>query len=511
MTIDIDGFESRAVVLPPGGGRFSNLIAIPGKLIFQRRPRAGSTGGSSPVAFFDLEKREEKQILDDASSYELSADGKKLLVVKGGQWAIINPAENQKFDKPLATNQLETTVDVAKEWRQLFADAWRLERDYFYDPGLHGVDWPKMRERYGKLIDECSMRSDVNYVIGELLGELNASHTYRSGGAIDSAPARNVGYLGCDFTFEGGAYRIKRILEVAPWEYTVRSPLRAPGIKVKEGDWLLAVNGRPIDISREPAAAFQGLAGKTVFITVNDKPSMEGAHEVLVETIGSERTLRQYAWIEGNRRKVEELSGGQLGYIYVPDTGQDGQNQLFRMWRAQFTKPGLLIDERWNSGGQIPERFVELLNRPIANYYGVRDGKDWQTPMISHHGPKAMLANGWSGSGGDCFPFLFREAKLGPVVGTRTWGGLIGMTGAPPLIDGGSVTVPTFAIYDTSGKWIIEGHGVDPDIEVPDEPTEMARGRDPQLERGVQELMKSLSENRYTRPKKPAYPKRAAN
>jgi tricorn protease len=511
VTIDIDGFESRAVALPAGGGRFDNLVAVPGKLIFQRRPRAGSTGGPSPVAFYDLEKRDEKPVLDDAGGYELSADGKKLLVAKGGQWAIINAAENQKFDKPLATGQLEVTVDVAKEWHQLFADAWRLERDYFYDPGLHGVDWPKMRERYGKLIDECSVRSDVNYVIGELLGELNASHTYRSGGALDSGPARNVGYLGCDFVLEQGVYRIKRIPEVAPWEYTVRSPLRSPGIKVSEGDWLLAVNGRPIDVTKEPAAAFQGLADRTVFISVNDKPTLDGAREVLVQTIGSERTLRQYSWIEENRKKVDQLSGGKLGYIYVPDTGQDGQNQLFRMWRAQFTKPGLLIDERWNSGGQIPERFIELLNRPIANYYGVRDGKDWQTPMIAHHGPKVMLANGWSGSGGDCFPFLFREAKLGPVVGTRTWGGLIGMTGAPPLIDGGSVTVPTFAIYDTTGKWIIEGHGVDPDISVPDEPTQMAQGHDPQLERGVEELIKALKENKYTRPAKPAYPKRAAN
>jgi tricorn protease len=509
IAIDLEGFEARAVVLPPGGGRLDNLVAVPGKLIFQRRPRTGSSGGTSPVALYDLEKREEKAVLDDAGGYELSGDGKKLLVAKGGQWAIINAAEAQKFDKPLATGALETTVDPAQEWRQLFADAWRIERDFFYDPGLHGVDWNKMRERYGRLIDQCSTRGDVNYVIGELIGELNASHTYRSGGDLDGSLGRNVGYLGCDFALEQGAYRIKHILDVASWEYTVRGPLRTPGLKVSEGDWLLAVNGRPLDVKKEPAAAFQGLADKAVILTVNDKPTLEGAREVLVQTISSERFLRQYAWIESNRRKVEQLSGGKIGYVYVPDTGQEGQNQLFRMWRAQFTKQALLIDERWNGGGQIPDRFIELLARKVMNYYGVRDGKDWQTPFIAHHGPKAMLANAWSGSGGDCFPFLFRENKLGPVIGTRTWGGLIGMTGSPALIDGGSVTVPTFAIYDTTGKWIIEGHGVDPDIEVLDDPAPMARGADPQLERGVSELLQSLGKNPPRHPQKPPYPKRA--
>jgi tricorn protease len=509
VQIDLADFEARAVVLPPSGGRFDNLIALPGKLLFQRRPRSGSTGGTSPVAIYDIEKREEKAVLDDVGGYELSADGKKLLAAKGGTWAIVAADVGQNLNKPLATAQLETTVNPGQEWRQLFTDAWRIERDFFYDPGLHGVDWPKMRERYGRLIEECSTRGDVNYVIGELLGELNASHTYRSGGAVEGGTSRNVGYLGCDYALDQGAYRIKRIPEVAQWEYTVRSPLRAPGVKVGEGDWLLAVNGRPLDVKKEPSAAFQGLADKPVILTVNDKPTLTGAREVLVQTMASEQWLRQYAWIEANRKKVEQLSGGQLGYIYVADTGQEGQNQLYRMWRAQYTKPGLLIDERWNSGGQIPDRFVEVLARKVVNYYGVRDGKDWQTPFIAHHGPQAMLANSWSGSGGDCFPFLFRENKLGPVIGTRTWGGLIGMTGAPPLLDGGSVTVPTFAIYDTSGKWIIEGYGVDPDIEVLDDPAELARGRDPQLERGIEELMKALKASPPQRPTKPAYPKRA--
>ncbi len=509
VLIDFDGFESRAIVLPPDSGKFGKLAALPGKLIFQRLPKTGASG-TRPIAFFDIEARAEKQILDDASGFELSADGKKLLVVKNNAWHLINAAENQKLGTTLPTAQLEATIEPRDEWTQLFADAWRIERDFFYDPGMHGVDWPKMRVRYGGLIRECQTRSDVNYVLGELLGEINSSHTYRSGGDIEKASVRTVGYLGCDFALEQGAYRIKDIPEVAPWEYTLRSPLRAPGLKVKEGDWLLAVNGKPLNITKDPWAAFVGLADKPVFLTVNDKPTTDGAHEVLVQTIASEHALRQYAWIEANRRKVEQLSGGKLGYIYVESTASEGQNQLYRQFRAQFSKPGLVIDERWNSGGQIPDRFVELLGRRVLNYYGVRDGKDWQTPQIAHHGPKAILANGWSGSGGDCFPFLFRESGLGPVIGTRTWGGLIGMTGAPQLIDGGSVTVPTFAIYNTKGEWIIEGHGVEPDIEVLDDPTALAAGSDPQLERAVAEVLAALEKNPSNPPARPAYPKRAA-
>jgi len=245
-------------------------------------------------------------------------------------------------------------------------------------------------------------------------------------------------------------------------------------------------------------------------LTVNNQPNRDGARDLLVQTIGSEATLRHLAWVESNRRRVDTASGGKLGYIYVKNTGQDGQSELYRQFRAQYSKAGLVIDERWNSGGQIPDRFVELLGRQVLNYYGVRDGRDWTTPFIAHQGPMAILANGWSGSGGDCFPFLFREKKLGPIIGQRTWGGLIGMTGAPGLVDGGSVTVPTFSIYDTSGKWIIEGRGVEPDIAVLDDPAELAQGRDPQLERAIAEVLKSLQANPPQLPKKPAYPIRTA-
>jgi tricorn protease len=244
-------------------------------------------------------------------------------------------------------------------------------------------------------------------------------------------------------------------------------------------------------------------------LSVNTNASLAGARNVLVQTMSSEARLRNLAWINDNRLRVDKLSGGKIGYVYVPDTAQNGQNELVRMWRGQVSKPGLIIDERFNSGGQVPDRFIELLNRPLRNYWAVRDGKDWSWPPVTHSGPKAMLANGWSGSGGDCFPFLFKENKLGPVIGMRTWGGLIGITGAPPLIDGGNVTVPTFGIYNIKGEWIIEGHGVDPDIKVVDDPAAMAKGGDPQLERAVAEVLKALEKEPPTHAKKPPYPNRS--
>jgi tricorn protease len=346
-------------------------------------------------------------------------------------------------------------------------------------------------------------------VIGELIAELNSSHSYRGGGDLEEGLKRGVGMLGVDFSLENGAYRIKRILRGAPWDTEVRSPLDRPGVDVREGDYLLAVDHAPIDVGKDPWAAFQGLAKKTVLLTVNSTPTLPGAREVLVETLESEDRLRNLAWIEESRRKVDDATKGRVGYVYVPDTGRGGQTDLVRQFIGQFQKEGLVVDERFNSGGQIPDRFVELLNRPLYNYWAVRDGRDWQWPQVAHVGPTVMLINGWSGSGGDAFPLYFKQAGLGPLIGTRTWGGLIGISGVPTLVDGGGVTVPTFGIYSTDGRWIVEGHGVDPDIEVVDDPSLMQDGGDPQLERAIQEVMKKLEASPPKRPAKPAYPNRS--
>ena len=509
VEIDLDGFEQRIVILPPKAGHYADLAATPGKLLYRWVPQ-GSDGGGAPIEFYDFEKREVKRVVDEADGFQLSANLEKLLVKRSGGWSIIDAKDGQNLNKKLETSGFEAVIDPPAEWRQIFTDAWRFERDFFYDPKLHGVDWNLMRQRYQALLDDAATRWDVNYVIGELLGELNASHTYRGGGDVEKPLERGVGYLGCDFTLTNGAYRIAKIITAAPWDTEVRSPLSRPGItNLHEGDYLLAVNGEPVDPTQDPWAAFQGLADKAVLLTVNTNPCMAGSCEVLVQTLASEARLRNLAWINENRLRVDKLSEGRIAYVYVPDTAQNGQNELVRQWRGQITKPGMIIDERFNSGGQIPDRFIELLNRPLRNFYGVRDGHDWVWPSEAHFGPKAMLVNGWSGSGGDCFPFMFKEAKLGPVIGTRTWGGLIGITGCPPLVDGGSVTVPTFGIYSTKGEWIIEGHGVDPDIEVVDDPGAMAKGGDPQIERAVKEVLQSLKKNPPSQVKKPAYPNRA--
>lgn len=507
VDIDVPGLEARAVVLPPKAGNYDDLSAVKGKLLYRRRPRSGSGEDKAPVVYYDLSEREEKTILEDADAIEATADGKKLLAVKSGKFAIVEVKEKQKLDKPLRTSELQALVDPRAEWRQMFADAFRFERDYFYDAGMHGVDWAALRAKYAALIDEAVTRWDVNFVLGEFIAELNASHTYRGGGDEERAEGRGVGMLGVDWEVANGAYRVKRIVRGGPWDADVRSPLDGPGVKAKEGDYILAVNGVPLDPARDPWAAFQGLADRAVTLTVNEAPRAEGSHEVVVRCLGSETDLRFREWIEQRRRRVDEATGGRAGYVYVQSTGVDAQNELVRQFMAQWTKPGLVIDERFNSGGQIPDRFIELLNRPMLSYWATREGDSQPWPPVSHAGAKVMLINGWSGSGGDAFPFYFREAKLGPLVGTRTWGGLIGISGAPPLVDGGGVTVPTFRMFDVRGRWFAEGHGVEPDVVVEEDPTSLARGVDPQLERAIAELTRLMAAQPAT-PGRPAPEKR---
>ncbi len=313
--------------------------------------------------------------------------------------------------------------------------------------------------------------------------------------------------LGVDWELANGAYRIKRIVRAGPWDADVRSPLAEPGVKVAEGDYVLAVNGVPLDVTQDPWASFGGLARQTVVLTVNSKPTMTGARQVVVKCLEDEVELRFRAWIEERRQRVDKETAGRAGYIYVQSTGVTAQNELVRQFVAQRTKDALVIDERFNSGGQIPDRFIELLNRPRLSYWAVRDAPPASWPPVAHEGPKVMLINGWSGSGGDAFPFYFREAKLGPLIGTRTWGGLIGISGAPGLIDGGAVTVPTFRMFDPKGEWFAEGHGVEPDIRVDEDPAQLARGIDPQLERAIKEILARF-ETREPEPSRPPYERR---
>jgi tricorn protease len=502
VTIDLEGFEARAVVLPPKPGNYFGLTGAKGKVLYIRAPRSGSGGNQSPIVYYDLGEREEKTVLDDANGFELSQDGKKLLVTNNARWAIVDLKPGVKMDKPMRTAEMETTVDPRAEWRQIFTDVYRFERDFFYDANMHGVDWAGLRDRYGRLIDDAVTRWDVNFVIGEFIAELSSSHTYRGGGDAESAPSRGVGMLGADFRLENGAFRIARIVRPGPWDDT-RSPLDAPGVNVSVGDYLLAVNGIPLDTSKEPFAAFAGLTSAPVMLTVNSGPTMDGARTVLVQPLSNDVELRFLEWIEQRRKHVDEATNGRVGYIYVQSTGVNAQSELMKQFMAQWRKEGLIIDERFNSGGQIPDRFIELLNRPPLAFWATRNGESWQWPPVAHFGPKVMLINGWSGSGGDAFPYYFREAGLGPLIGERTWGGLIGVSGAPGLVDGGGVTVPTFRMYDPDGTWFAEGVGVAPDIPVNDDPGQLVRGRDPQLERAIQEVMGMLPTGTKATPRPP--------
>ena len=376
-------------------------------------------------------------------------------------------------------------------------------------PDMHGVNWKLVKERYLKMLKGAMTREEVDFVIGEMIGELNSSHTYHGGGDMEMPKNKSVGYLGVDWEADGDYYKIKKIIRGAAWDAEVHSSLDVPGVNIKEGDYILAVNGVPLTTTQEPFAVFAGLSDKTVELTYNSTPSWTGAKTAIVKTMDDEYRLRNLAWIENMRKKVDEETNGEVGYIYVPSTGIDGQDELIRQFNAQWDKKALIIDERFNDGGQIPDRFIEMLNRDPLAYWAIRDGKDWPWPPYANFGPKVMLINGWSGSGGDAFPDFFRKRKLGPLIGARTWGGLIGISGVPGLIDGAAITVPTFRMYNPDGTWFKEGHGVDPDIDVPEDLSDMAKGIDPQLERAITEIKDEMKTKGYHKPPRPPMQKRA--
>ena len=514
LRIDVEGFEGRVLQLPVAAGELGNLEAVPGRVCYVRRTRTGAEDGPSSLHCYDMEEKEDLTILDEiAGGYVPTADGKKLLVFRRGEIAIVDVRAGQRFEA-LDLSGLVATIDPRDEWRQILDDVYRLYRDYFYEPGLHGVDWREIHDRYVRALADATAREDVHLFISEMISELNVGHAYnRSVRGVFEDPdrARPVGLLGCDWTVEQGAYRIARILgSEGPYDVDGRSPLFLPGVDVRAGDWLLAVNGNPVGTDRAVYAAFLDTVGKPTELTVNAAPTRDGNERtVLVEPIDDESDLRYRAWVAHNRAKVEELSGGRIGYVHVPNTGIQGQNELMRQFQGEMHHDALIVDERWNAGGQIPTRFIELLSRPITNFWAVRHGEDWSWPPVGHRGPKAMLINGWAGSGGDAFPYYFRQAGLGRLIGMRTWGGLVGLSGNPSLIDGTSPSVPRFAFYELDGTWGVEGYGVPPDIEVVDDPAAMQKGGDPQLEAAVTHLMTELESWRRPEPMRPGGPDRS--
>ncbi len=384
-----------------------------------------------------------------------------------------------------------------EEWTQIFNDTWRRHRDFFYDPNMHGLDWEELREQYGGLLEDARTRWDVSTIQSNLAAELSAGHTYTRGGDAERVRPKFSGFLGINWGMKDNKYFVEHIVTPAVWDTEVRSPFDRPGVDVQEGDFILSVNGQALDPNKGPYAAFEGLAGETVMLKVSRTGEEADAKTVVVEclTQGEEQNLRAMAWIEDNRKMVEELSDGQLGYIYMANTSGLGQLQLVRMFYGQLDKKGFIIDERFNGGGQLADRFLELMQRPVVYNLHWRHGKDHTQPLKTNTGPMGMLINGWAGSGGDGLPWAFQELEAGPIVGERTLGILVGPATGHQLIDGGGITVPGARLYDNDGHWFWEGEGVKPDIPVWDDPNMLMQGRDPQMERVVIEVMKMVRQN----------------
>ncbi|MEM9701339.1 MAG: PDZ domain-containing protein [Planctomycetota bacterium] len=468
------------------------------------------TDGAS-IKLIDLraEKIEPKTVVSGAAGFGYSADRTKLLVGRGSRISVIAAAPGQSLSGNVSTGGMNLYVSPRDEWEQIFWEAWRLERDFFYDPKMHGVDWQAVGDHYASMLDDCVSRSDLSFLIQEMIGELNVGHAYyREGAGGESGPRNTVGLLGCPLHADGEHIKLGELYRGSKWDSDARSPLAKHGVKA--GQYLLEVNGAPVRSDVNPYSLFEGLRGETVELTISDDTTVDDDDlRALFQPIGSDSNLRFRGWIEHKRKYVEEKSDGRVGYIYVVNTGVPGQNDLVRQLYGQMNKDALIIDDRWNGGGQIPTRFIELLNRPVMNYWARRDGRDWAWPPDGHFGPKCMLINGLAGSGGDMFPALFRQNGLGKLIGMRTWGGLVGITGGPALLDNASVTAPSFAYYELDGTWGIEGHGVDPDIKVVDDPAKMVDGGDPQLDVAIEQMLKELETGAFKPPKRPDYPDRS--
>ncbi|HEX7585856.1 MAG TPA: PDZ domain-containing protein, partial [Prolixibacteraceae bacterium] len=398
-----------------------------------------------------------------------------------------------------------------KEWNQIYTDAWRIFRDYFYESNIHGVDWKGIHDRHSPLVQYVSHRADLDYILDEIISESNTSHCYDNWGDFERVKRVDTGLLGAELKADPTSekYQITKIYAGENWNDDRRSPLTKQGVDVKEGDYLLAINGTELNTSMNPYELLENTVGKMVEITVNSKPEAAGAKTYTIRPIASELELFSLNWVNERRAMVDKLSGGKIGYIYVPNTAVEGNRELFHGMYEFSEKDALIIDDRYNGGGFIPDVMTDLLERKTLSYWQRNGLSPMRTPGIANNGPKVMLTNGYSSSGGDAFPYYFRKTGLGKLIGTRTWGGLVGISGNAGLVDGGSISVPQFGIYDENSQWVIEGVGVSPDIEVIDRPEQLAKGEDPCIEKAVEVLLKELQENPTKKVTPPTPPDRS--
>lgn len=516
--IELAGIQQRIVPFPVQPGNYQGLAVAKGKAWWLSRPTGELTAGPAPqkgaLKAFDLEKRKEQEVLPAVERFEVAADGSKVLYKLEKSWTLMEPKDGPpgapREAKPgegaLKLDGLKLELDPRAEWDQIYAETWRLFRDFFYLPDMGQVDWPAMRARYQPLLAHVTHRFDLNYVLGELVGELATGHTYVGGGDLPKVERLPVGTLGADLVLDraAGRWRIARILPAQPWVEGRATPLAAPGVKVAEGDWLLAIEGQELTARDEPYRLLAQAPGRTVTLTVNGKPEKAGARELQVQPLANDQELRYLDWVEANRRKVDQASGGKVGYLHIPDMGARGLTEFIRQFYAQSGKDGLVVDVRSNGGGFVSQMILERLRRRLMGMSNLREQRPFTYPAAAVSGPMAALANQYSASDGDIFPHYFRAYGLGPVIGQRTWGGVVGIRGLySAMVDGGYSNVAEFGIYDLERRWMVENEGVAPDVEVDNTPADLAAGRDPQLDRAVAEVLKQLAARPPVRPTPP--------
>ncbi len=519
VQVDLDGLPGRVVGLPITPSNYTALAMSGDKVFYIRIPSTEAADATRPRGsyfLYDLKERKETEILAGVTSAIFTADGKKVLISQRREHALIDApsakAEIKDKDK-LDLSGLETNVEPVAEWRQIFHESWRQMRDFFYVENLHGVDWPAMRERYARLLPHVRHRNDLTYVIGEMIGELNVGHAYVGLGDRANSPRRiRTGLLGAEVSRDPAskAYRIDRILKGENWQDSARSPLTEIGVDVKEGDFILAVDGRPVRDVPNLFAALVGTAGRQVVLRVNARPVDEGARDVVVVPIADESSLYYHAWVQKNIAHVTEKTGGKVGYIHIPDMGPEGLNEFAKHFYPQLTRKALIIDVRGNGGGNVSAQVIERLRRQLVGWNVYRNSKPFANPDSMMAGPLVCLANEFSASDGDIFPFRFQTLGMGKVIGKRTWGGVVGIRGTLPFMDGGMMSRPEFTFYSVDGKrWQVEGIGVEPDIVVVNDPAREFKGEDQQLDRGIAQALEELKTKEIALPPPPPGPDRS--
>ncbi|MHB8608995.1 MAG: S41 family peptidase [Candidatus Acidiferrales bacterium] len=514
VTIDLDGIGQRIVAMPIKAANYVGLdVAKSGVLFLSEIPDVPSLTEPTLVSVskFDLSTRKTEPFLGGVSAFVVSANGEKALYRQGpgphAPWFIAATAAAPKpGEGALKLDAMEVYTDPRAEWNQMYHEVWRIERDFLYDPNHHGLNLAAAERKYVPYLKGAGGRDDVNHLFNEMLGELTIGHMFIRGGDVPQPPRVKGGLLGADYKVENGRYRFARIFNGENWNPELRAPLTQPGVDVKVGDYLLEVNGREVRPPTDLYSYFENTAGTQIKIKVGPDAGGADAREVTVVPLASEFELRNLAWEEDNRRKVDEMSGGKVAYVHVPDTATGGFRNFNRYYFAQVGKQAAVIDERYNHGGEIADYIIDMLKRPLRNCDITRDGDEFCSPLAQIYGPKTMIINEMSGSGGDALPWMFKQDKVGPLIGTRTWGGLVGIYNYPPLMDGGSVTAPRVAIFGLHGEWEVENHGIAPDIEVENDPASVAAGHDPQLERAVQVTLEALKAHPVVIPEHPPYP-----